>query len=73
LGAAPPEKAAPIGTMTFYDKDNIAYYAMEKRTAESKIRDQLGLRRALDSDRKQTFLWNEFSEFISWIPNGLCV
>ena len=49
--------------MTFYDKDNIPYYAMEKRTAEIKIRDQLGLRRALDSERKLTFLGNEFLEF----------
>ena len=63
LGGAPPEKAAPTGTVTFYDKDNIPYYTMEKRTAEIKIRDQLGLRRALDSERKLTFLGNELLEF----------
>jgi len=59
VGGAPPGKAAPSGSATLYDKDGIPYHAMDKKTAEKRIRNQQGFRRACDHDRKLTLLENE--------------
>ena len=63
LGGAPPGRTAPTGSSTFYDKDSIQFYAMDKRTAEKRIKEQQGFRRACDHDRKQTLLGNEHLDF----------
>ena len=36
LGGAPPEKAAPTGTVTFNDKDRLPYYTIDKGMAENR-------------------------------------
>ena len=42
LGGAPPGRTAPTGSSTFYDKDSIQYYAMDKRTAEKESKNSKG-------------------------------